>query len=314
MPDLVLLTEALAVAAGLAAGIVLACGWRASQETRINIGSVVAVSAAFFAGCWLLDARPRWPPRVAQDRLLTILLPFVILVELLAALPQGEHWLTWVRRLVIACAAAPVILYGSTHLQGDDAWSAGERVVIFGLLAAALVLAWCLFLLLLRQSSPQVEPPSYARVLLLFPLAVTCTGAGVVVMLSGYATGGILLLPLAAAVIGTAGAASLFRNRPVLHGVAGFAVVTLFAILVSGRFFASLTTPHAVVLFFTPLLCWLTEWPLQRRRNPWLRCALQCVVVIIPIAVVAFQAQQNIEQPDTGGDEPSLKDYTDFGR
>jgi len=71
-------------------------------------------------------------------------------------------------------------------------------------------------------------------------VAVASGGAGVTVMLSGYATGGQLGLPLAAAV-----AAFAVVGGRHARGAVGVAVVGLFGLLVVGGLFAGLTTQNA---------------------------------------------------------------------
>src|SRR5262249_39612847 len=77
------------------------------------------------------------------------------------------------------------------------------------------------------------------------PLAVTvaCGGAAVTIMLSGYASGGQLGLPLTGALAGATVASFLLAGKPELQGLLGPGVVGLFALLIAGHFFSDLTTP-----------------------------------------------------------------------
>ena len=69
----------------------------------------------------------------------------------------------------------------------------------------------------------------------------TSAGAALAVMLSGYASGGQVGLPLAAAILGAAAAAMVLPRTLKVAGPPGVAVVGLFSLLVIGRFFGELT-------------------------------------------------------------------------
>jgi hypothetical protein len=151
----------------------------------------------------------------------------------------------------------------------------------------------------------------------LVSLALTCIGAAVTVMYSGYATGGQLGIPLAGALLGVAVASQVVSKPPSLTGAVGIGIVGLFALLVVGRFFAVLTTTHAILLLTAPLLCWLTEIPSVRKWPAWERGLLAVALVSVPLAVAVIQAQQKFVEdshaPSQPG-EPSSQDYQDFGK
>ena len=93
-------------------------------------------------------------------------------------------------------------------------------------------------------------------------------------------------------------------------------MVGLFAVVVIGHFFGELTWHQAALLFFAPLLCWLTALPYLRRLGPRRRGLAQ--VALVPVAVAMAQARQKLvedSRPPAGGSgEPSLQDYMDFGK
>jgi hypothetical protein len=101
-------------------------------------------------------------------------------------------------------------------------------------------------------------------------------------------------------------------------GVLGFGVVGLFALVVVGRFFGTLTTANAAVLFFAPLLCWLPELPYVRNAWPWLRGLLRVAVVAVPVFAVLILAQQKFDKdsgrPSPGSIEPTRDDYLNYGK
>ena len=78
-------------------------------------------------------------------------------------------------------------------------------------------------------------------------------------MLSRYASGGQIGLPMAAGLLGASVAALVLPGPSRGTGPIGVAVVGLFSLLVIGHFFGELTTAHAILLLCTPLLGWLPE-------------------------------------------------------
>jgi hypothetical protein len=317
MPDPTLILEALAAAAVVAAVVLLVAGlpWRAPHPARAAVGGALGVGAAFFLGCRLLGARPHWPPPEAVDRLLVLLLPTVVGVEVVAAFPQVPRLLAWLLRLAIAAAAARVLLHQSVYLAdlagpGTREWTPAQAWLILSGLAAALAAVWALLALLMRRAPGRSVP---------LALSLVCAAAAVTVMLSGYATGGQLALPLAGALAGAAIASLALRGTPGLSGAVGVGVVGLYAVLVIGRFFGELTSTHAVLLGLAPLLCWLPELPYVRRAGSGWRGLVRVVLVAAPLVLVVVQAQQHFVEasgasatPEAG--EPSIQDYENYGK
>ncbi len=315
MPDPILVLEALAGAALLAAAVLLLCSlpWRTPRPAPVAAGGVLGVGLGFFLGCWVLGLWPHWPPREDQDRLLLLLLPAVLGIELVAAWLGRVAWLVWLLRLVVAAGAARVLLHNTSYLMdlagpGTREWTPAQTWLILGGLGLALAAVWALQVVLAKRTPSRSLP---------LALALTCIGAALTVMLSGYSTGGQMGLPLAAALVGTTIASWKLSGSPDMTGTLGVGVVGLFALLVIGRFFGQLTTSHAVLLFGAPLLCWFSELPYVRRLRPGLRGLIQVVLVAVPVAVAGAQAQQKFveaSQPAPGAKEPSIQDYMDFGR
>jgi hypothetical protein len=316
VPDPLAVLEVLAATAAAAAAVLLLCGlpWRAPHPGRLAAGWVLGVGAGFYLGCRLLGPWPDWPPREDQARLLYLLFPAALGVELLAAFLGRLRWLAWPLRLLVAAGAGRVLLHDTTFLTdaagtGAPEWTPAQAWLTLGGMAAVLAAVWALLAWRARRG------PGFSVVL---ALALTCAGAAVTVMLSGYATGGQLGLPLAAALAGAAVASLALSGRPGVTAALGPGVVGLFAVVVIGHFFGELTWPHAALLFFAPLLCWLTELPYLRRLGPRLRGLLQVVMVAVPVAVAVVQARQKFAEdsrPSPGAsEEPSLQDYMDFGK
>jgi hypothetical protein len=316
MPDPLVILEALAAAALTAAAVLLLCAWpwRTPRPRWASAGGVLGVGLGFFAGCWRLGLSPHWPPREDQDRMLLVLLPALAAVELAGAFVRQSRWLMWLPRLALAAGAARVLLHNTTYLAdlagpGTREWTPGQTWLILGGLAAALAGVWAALALLARRTGGR--PAGLA-------LALACAGGAGTVMLSGYASGGQLGLPLAAALAGALLASLVVAGRPDVQGVLGLGVVGLFALLVIGRYFGGLATGHAALLFCAPLLVWLVELPLIRRAGPgW--CGLAGVLLaLVPVVVALSLARQDFLRDSArvspGAPEPSLQDYLDYGK
>lgn len=312
MPDRIFLLQVMTAAAATAAAVLLLCSFgRKSFPALATAGTVLGVGVVFFAGCVWIGVRPHWPPREDQDRLLLILFPSAVVVELLAL--ALKKWI-WPLRFAIAASAAWILLYGSVYLEdsaglGSREWTPGQTWLILTLLAAALISVWAALTAFAKRSGGRTVPLS---------LALACGGASVAIMLSGYASGGQLGLPLAAAIVGALFASLILASSLDAVAATSLALVGLFALLVIGRFFGYLTTNHAVALFLAPLLCWLPELPLVRRLDLRQRGFVRVVLAAFPVVVVLWLAQQKFNaaaaEPSAGSQEGSIDDYRSYGK
>jgi hypothetical protein len=314
--DPMLILAALAVAALVAAAVFLLCSWpgRTIRTARTSAGGVLGVALGFYAGCWWLGLRPHWPPREDQDRFLFLLLPAVVGVELLVAFAGRLPRLVWLLRLLVAAVAARILLHDTNYLTdlagpGTREWTTTQAWLVLGGLAAVLAGVWLALVWLARRRPGRSIP---------LAVALTCGGAAVIVMLSGYATGGQMGLPLAAALVGVLAASLMMRQPHLGDGVLGLGVVGLFALLVVGRFFGQLATGYAALVFFGLSLAWLPELPFLRRVGPRLRGVARVVLVAIPVVVALTLAQQKFARDSArtspGSKDPSIQDYLDFGK
>jgi hypothetical protein len=284
---------------------------------------VLSVSLGLFAGIWWFGVRPHWPPGEDQDRLLLVLFPAIILAEVIAAIifsiPSEENrhklqWLAWLPRLALAALASRILLHDTSYLKdlsgpGSRQWTPEQTWIILGSLTAVLIGVWFLLARLTQREPGRTVP---------FTVAIACAGTAVVMMMSGYASGGPLAMPLAGAVVGIVVTSLVLKGDVNLTGVLGVAVVGLFGLLVIGHFFGELTWTNAALLFFAPLLGWLAEFPLVRRINPRIRASLGVVLTAIPVAIALALAQQkfieNSAPPSPDSQEPTLEDYMNFGK
>jgi hypothetical protein len=298
--------------------------WRAPHPVGSAVAGIFGVSLGFLAGVWWLGTQPHWPPREDQDRLLLILLPATVVVELVAAIipsisSQGKwralHWLAWLPRLALATLASRILLHDTSYLKdlagpGTRLWTPEQSWIILGGLAAALAAVWFLLEWLARGEPGRVVP---------LAVAIACAGAGIAVMMSGYASGGPLAMPLTGAVIGSLVASLIVKGGVNFSGLLGFGLIGLFALLVMGRFFGDLTSTNFILLFFAPTLCALPELPFFLRVKPQVRGFIGVILTVMPVAVALALAQQKMVEnsaPPSSGDspEPTLEDYMNFGK
>ena len=258
MPDPIELLKAMGMAAAVAAAMLGIFGWpwRKGRPTWVDVGWAVGLTAGFILGCWAIGIRPHWPPREDLDRLLgAVDSSFARGRVGRGLIPKVPRWLIWPLRMVIVAGSTRVLLHGSgyiTDLAGPatSEWSPAQMWMIFSGLAAIEAVVWVCLALLARRAPGSSVP---------LTLAIVIAGSAVTVMLSGYSTGGQVGLPLAAALLGSTVAAAVLPRSSPKTAQLGVPIVGLFSLLVIGRFFGQLTTAHAILLVFAPLLAWIPE-------------------------------------------------------
>jgi hypothetical protein len=297
MPDPLIMAGATVLAA-LVAVVVWLVGRSRPAAGAVGVGLGVLV------GAWVLGLGPRVPPREVLDRFLLILVPAAMLAEVASSF--RARWVGWVARAVVALGAAPVLVYQGPMYLSDltGGPTSGQldttgRLAVFAGLAVALFLVWAALNRLADRAGRSAT----------VAMAVTTGGAGLALMLSGYATGGLLGFPLAVVVGVFAFIGS--GHRPSAVGVA---VVALFALLVIGRLFAGLTPQSALLLFAAPLLAWLPELPRVRRLRPLLRDGLRVALTIVPVVLTLWLAHQKFVADSAPGKpgEATADDYSGF--
>lgn len=303
MPSLGLFGGAVLVAASVAAIVYLiaAWPWRSYSLQRARVAWILSVGAGLYVGCGFVEQWPRWPPTEDRDRLLTILFPLALAVEVACAFCP-KTWVRWLLRACLACVAAPILLYKTTYLAdlagpGSAEWPPAVAGAMLALLAVIFLGAW----LPLSQLERRVQAPTLA-----VALALACLAAGFTVMLSGYYRGGLLGLPLAGGLLGSTLAAQIAqRVRASLKehsevacfdGALGVGVVGLWAILLVGRFFGSLPTAFALVLLFAPLLAWVAELQFFRSFSQAAKNGVRVAIVLLPLVAIVAIAQVRFAQ------------------
>jgi hypothetical protein len=274
MPDLMQMIEAMVAAAVAAAAVVwlIALPPVPHGPARIAASRVLGLGVGSCLGFVVLGFRPHWPPIEDQDRFLLLVLPSLLAADLLGLVSGLRRRWVLLSRGTVAAAAAPTLLYGSTYLAdpGSREWPPAVAMLVLAGLGLAFATEW----FLLDRAIWRVSPTAA-----LGALVVSTVAASITVMLSGYATGGQMGLPLAAALAGAWASTMIVRDPRAFRVPLATALGGLFSLLVVGRFFARLTSVHAILLFCAPILCAAFELPFLRWLGPWPRAAASLVLV-----------------------------------
>lgn len=295
MPDPLLYLKAMGAAAGVSTicALALLVRRRAVGTPWRNSACVFAVAAGLVAGNYVLSLQWKWPPANGLDRLLTLVVPLTLGIELLAGWSYVPRTTCWLLRLILIAAIPRVLLHQSVYLSGEGDWTLGMASSALAISSLLLGGVWVL-LSRLSDRAPGVSIP--------FALGLTILCSGATVMLAGYIKGGAAAIPLAAALIATAIAGKLATCRAKLPtpveapALVAIGVVGLAGILLVGHFFGRLSTPAALTLLLAPLLCWLTELPYLKTRPPWLIGSLRVFFVAVPLLVILLLAKSEFDR------------------
>ncbi len=302
MPD----PQGVAIAAAAALGVatlLAAIGVRASR------GDASLAGVALLAGCvWgavvglgLLRALPRVPPSSALDRLLLILLPATLAIELEVAGGWLERrWLT-VERAFLALVATPVLLHGSVWLDGrGPPWPA--------FLAAAFFLwaAW-------EGIEGQVAATG-DRVVVGVTAAALVT-AGVAIGAGGWMRGAVVPVPLAAALVGAL-VGGFAGGAAGIAALAGSGFVALFGTAVVGCCFGRLSVASAILLLVAPLaagipagIAWFlpVSGPERVLQSARYRVALAAVPLVAVLLVAKADTDALLRQLSAAGGPAAIR-------
>jgi hypothetical protein len=298
MPDPILALKATAAAAVVAAVVMLVSAllFRKGRSGSATLVEVLAVGGGLGLGCWWLGFAPKVPPIEDRDRLLLVLLPAVGIVEIIAA---SSRW-KWVGRILRVLLALPIpflLLFGSgwlpaTWTPGVDPsapsdWNQQQAIAILSGLGVLLAAVWSLAIWAAGRPGGYVVPAA---------LGLVNAAAGVSILLSGNASGGLIALPFAGVAAGTLLVCLLASRTHPMTGVVGIGSVFLFGLLMGGRFFGELTTTNFALLIAAPLVCCIVLGLLsaQKFKLP-LRFVIALVASLVPAGVAAGLAYKSFE-------------------
>lgn len=314
-----------AVAWGL--GLVLTVLRRGQPCSRpaglLSIGLLVGL----MAGYGWLGVRWNGPPANGLNRMLWLVLPATLAVELAVACSTGLSRRAWLWRGVLALAVPRVLLNGSVHLAVEGGGSAPGRLGMWGGdgrlgslelvgLGGVLLGVWWLLGRLSQRSGGAGVP---------VVLALTLLASGACVMLGGYLKGGAAAFPLAGVTTGVSlvtwawqrrssggGRArnEIARDDGLLSPVVAVGVVGLFGLLVVGCAFGRLLTWRGVVLGLAPLLYAAPLGPGARHWGWAGRMAVRLVLVAAMLGLVLAAAKADFDRsfrPLLGSSTPGAR-------
>ncbi len=287
MPEPLLYFKAM-VASAVACVIVVGLLGQARSDAWRNVACGLGMGLGLALGYYVLGVRPAWPPANGLDRLLTIVGPLALGIEILAGWPRSPRWLVGGLRLSLCGASGIILLYGSVYLSGvRREWSTGQAIVTLAAWGVLLAVLWTLLLRLWRRS-PGVSLP--------IALALSIQCAGVAIMLAGYLQGGAAAFPWVAVLIVTALALRMFSEHSHTPMLVGLGLVGLFGLVFIGRYFGNLTTAAALTLLLAPLGGWAVEAPRLRRQKSWFVGTLRVFLVAIPLIIVLVLAKKEFDR------------------
>jgi len=301
MPEPLLYMKAMGVAGIASTAFVLAiCLLRRSVNTNwLNTACVVGIGVGLTIGYALLSLNLSWPPTSGLDRLLTIVVPVTLGIELIVGFGRVPRAVAWVLRVGLSLAIPRILLHNSVYLSGAGDWTLWQTSITIVGSGVLLALVWSL-LCCLSQRSGGISIP--------FAICLAIQCAGISVMLAGYIKGGAAAIPLVAALMGASLAVRAFTKyasgpvdvhspeKFVVPAIVSVGVVGLFSLLFIGRFFGEISTVPVLAILTTPLLCWLSEISQVRNRKPWFVAAFRLILVAIPLVVVLVAAKQEFDR------------------
>ncbi|QDT32341.1 hypothetical protein [Thalassoglobus polymorphus] len=255
---------------------------------------VISIAIGVSIGFRVMSWQFAWPPMNGMDRLIEIVIPATLAIELFAGNQRVPRWCVWFLRISLALAIPRILLHGSVYLSGADVeWTAWQAAIALTMSSGLLAGVWGLLDWLFNRS-PGASIP------LALCLAMPCAGAAV--MMSGYIKGGAATVPLTGTLTAATIMTMLITNR--LHlstysggqAILGIGVVSLFGVLFIGCFFGRLSTYYALTILASPVLCWATELSYFRNRKRGIVGALRIVLVSIPLVTVLVLAKLDFDR------------------
>src|SRR4051794_25439936 len=119
MPNPILILEAMGFAAVATALVFLLFGTvaRGDRSAPAACGATLGLGLGSWLGFLVLGLRPRWPHTEDLDRFLAVVFPAFLGVEILPTILRWSPRSCWLARGLVAAAAAPALLYGSSYLS-----------------------------------------------------------------------------------------------------------------------------------------------------------------------------------------------------
>jgi hypothetical protein len=292
VPDPLPYFYSIAVAAAVSVCVTLAllALGKSNRATWLNAAAMLALGFGLVGGFAQLDLQLNWPPISALERLLLLVLPSTMAIELVASFAKVPRAVVWALRIGLAIATPRVLLHGSVYLSDASQGTRDEAWLAMLICGGALVIAWQL-LLKLNQRRLGISLP--------LTLSMALASGGMTVMMAGYIKGGSIAMPFCMSLVVTTLAARWMVRTPAsfqMEGVLSVSFVSLFGLLFVGHFFGRISIYAGLAVLLAPLLCWVTETRLLRDRRPWQVGLLRFMFGAIPLSVVLLLAYEDFQR------------------
>jgi len=214
----------------------------------------------------------------------------------------------WSLRWLLACCLPTVLLFGTIYLEdfgmGLRRWNDLERMIWLSCMALGMIGIWAALSHRAEKSSSRIPN-----------LVLICFGSAVAVMLSGYASAGLLFVPLTATLMTLWIASRFVSDAEHAGGGLSLGWIGLFSLIGFGHFFGTLSLVHALILWMLPLVCLLSDITLVQRQNPWLRHAVPIGIILVFLTGILYQARQEFliasSRPSTHSTSSGTPSYLD---
>lgn len=307
-----------AVVASILPGIAMVLGRLGGHDAwwkgrAVPVACVWGIAAGWGLGAAWLGRVPRFPPTEDLDRLSLIVVPVVVMIETLKA---GRVWVKWcwILRALVGLGLAPVVLWGSSYLK-FSAMANGEIITVARMLGGLAIIGVLTVAITFVWSWSESRNPSRRWPVL---LSLSCLAGGVTTMASGYLGAGLLMFPLAAAIVGPLLLA--FRSEAIAHRETYAGYPIFVGLLLVGYFFADLSLFHGIVLAGAPLIGVLPEYvrPKNVTWRSWQSSLAVAALAALPLGLVMWQANRQHKLQSAGHKHvpphgsPSIQDYLQY--
>lgn len=291
MPDPVLYAKAIG-ASILASVVFLLLAWACKRywpKSAWSIFTLLAIAGGLFAGSYVLGTANWFPPKNALDRLMLVVLPTVLMVELAALWKRLPRWVVWVARLIVAALLPRVMFHDSVYLSGTSpAFPFWYSLIVMLVGSCLLMTSWSLLVWLGRRTLAVTVGAA---------LQMAILAAGLTIMMAGYLQGGEASFPIVITVATVLLGGWLLSVSPKEGDpLIGVSVASLFGLLFIGVYFGELSTIRALVIFAAPWLLWLTELPKVRAMKPVWKSTIGLVLVAAALLVILVLAKQQFDR------------------
>ncbi len=312
--------QALVFCSLISGAVVCSLGWPARQFLphlrTVNLGYALGVGIAVMFGMWWLGMSFSWPPKNHEQRVVELILPAVVMVELIIAATQLRKSMAWALRVLMASAVPGVLLEGHQLLQRNNpdlrilnirTWNLAEQYVWLTSFALLLTFLWWSLVLLVRRRGSRA---------VLLALAIATSSGIWASYLAGYALNYRIGLPLVASLLSVWFVSWLFSDGKAGEPAVGIGVVGLFCVLMGAVFYTDVHEmsglAYALPVLLSPLALWVSELPWLTKKPRWGQALLVLVIVPPLLWGPRFAKPKAISQETRHGETKASEEKDDW--